>query len=58
MSFFIKPENEGFQYSILQLLSSTQFFSQIVIGKDQTRSLHGAGNCFYMVSRGVFGKIF
>merc|ERR1712002_430776 len=33
MSFFTKPENEGFQYSVLQLLSSTQFFSQIVIGK-------------------------
>ena len=58
MSFFTKPENEGFQYSVLQLLSSTQFFSQIVIGKDKTGSLHSAGNCFCMVSREVFGKIF
>merc|ERR1712121_301696 len=58
MSFFTKPENKCFQYSVLQLLSSTQFFSQIVIGKDKTGSLHSTGNHFFMVSREVFGNFF
>merc|ERR1712121_24582 len=58
MSFFTKPENEGFQYSVLQLLSSTQFFNQIVTGKDKTGSLHSAGNCFLRSLGKLLGNIF
>ena len=58
MSFFTKPENEGFQYSVLQLLSSTQFFSQIVIGKGKTGSLHSAGNSFFMAYNPSFWENF
>ena len=36
MSFFAKPENEGFQYGVLQLMSCTSFFTLIAIRKALT----------------------
>ena len=47
MSFF---ENEGLQYGVLQLMCHTFFFTQMVIRKAKTGSLHSAGN---MVSCGL-----